>query len=399
MLEKIDQRLRNVYFPDFSIYKKLFENNGIQLISADPFAPDACLPDHIIGAVKKALDDGKTHYSNFRVGEPGLAEEITKKLKAFNKMEIDPHKELLVTPGSALALFMAIRLCVTPNAGDEVLNHDPGFAENFNDVYLAGAENVCVPIYRENNWQLDVNELEKHVTPRTKAIIITNPNNPTSTVQTKRTLLDIAKFVKKHDLLVIVDQSFEQLVYDEKEFITFAALPDMRERTLTVYSFSKDMGLSGFRIGYLVASEEYINILERCMYNYAGLPNTFSQYGVIAGLKNYQFVENWKEIYDRRRKRSCEILSQVKGVECDLPEAGFFLWVDIRKLGSSEELVKYLIEEANVGVAPGFWFGKNGEGFLRIMFGGIADDNVYFRAIERCASALKKKAENKGIYP
>jgi len=157
------------------------------------------------------------------------------------------------------------------------------------------------------------------------------------------------------------------------------------------------MGMTGFRIGYLVANEEFINILERCLFNYVGATNTFSQYGAIAGLRNYSFVEEWKKIYDIRRKKSYEIINRVKGVECDLPEAGFCLWVDIRKLGTSEEIVKYLIDEANVGVSPGFWFGKYGEGFLRVMFGRILDDNVYFDAIERCASALNKLALKKGL--
>ena len=362
------------------------------MVGADPFSPDPCVPEHVIDAMKTALDEGKTHYMS---SLPQLSEKIAVKLNDFNGLTVDPEKEIMVTPGSAFALFAAIQLFVDPMKEDEVLNPDPSFAENFNDVHLAGAKNIYVPLKEEQNYQIDIKEFEKRLTGRTKLVVLTNPNNPTTTVFNRKSLEVLADFVIQNDLIVVADQNFERLVYDDREYVTIATLPGMKERTLTVFSFSKDSALPGMRIGYLVASEYLIDILKRCRFNYVGAANTIGLHGALAALENPSFINEWKDIYDERRKIGFRILNDVSGVSCLLPESSFFLWVNISELGTSDEVVEYLIKHANVGVAPGYWFGPRGEGYLRIITGVLKDTKQYTQAIERIAKALTKLSSEK----
>jgi len=392
LIYKIDPNLKGLYAPDFSPYKKLDPQKGILMVGADPFSPDPCVPKHVIDAMKTALDEGKTHYMS-RL--PQLTEKIADKLYNFNGLSVDPDKEIMVTPGSAFALFAAIRLFIDPMKEDEVLNPDPSFAENFNDVHLAGAKNIYVPLKEEQNYQIDIEEFEKRLTERTKLVVLTNPNNPTTTVFNRKSLEVLADFVIRYDLILVADQNFERLVFDDQEYVTIATLPGMKERTLTVFSFSKDSALPGMRIGYLVASEYLIDISRRCRFNYVGAANTIGLYGALAALENPSFIKEWKDIYDERRKIGHRILNDVSGVTCLLPESSFFLWVNISELGTSDEVVEYLIKHANVGVAPGYWFGPRGEGYLRIITGVLKDTKKYTQAIERIAEALNKLSSDK----
>lgn len=394
---RIDDRWRQLNSPDFSPYAAAIatRSDAIMLLGADPFAPDACLPPHVIEATKKALDDGKTHYSLANgYAEPELRRTLVDKLRTFNGLDVDPERELMVIPGSAFGLYLAIRLCVRPGQGDEVLNIDPGFAENFNDVFQIGGVSVSVPVLPDKGFQLDLEELRKRITPRSRCIVLTNPNNPTGTVYSYQTLLGVAALAVENDLIVVVDQAFERQVYDV-EYTTFASLPGMRDRTITVFGTSKDLGLTGFRVGYLVASEEIVDILKIATFNMHGPTNTFAQYGVAAAYNDASYTDEWLEMYRRRRFAGHTALNDIPGVSCPLPDGGFYLWADISELGSSEDVRDFLLQDAGVGVAPGTWFGSRGEGYLRIMYGAVKDELAYNDAISRIARSLRKLANDR----
>lgn len=395
---RIDDSWRDLAAPDFSLYAGLDPERRIMMMGADPFAPDKCLPDHVIDATKQALDDGKTHYSlDNGYAEPRLKTALVNKLWDFNGMEIDPETELMVGPSSAFTLFLSIRICIRPGQGDEVLVTSPGFAENINDIHQMGAVCVQVPTYEEDGFALRMDEFRSRITERTRAIVITNPNNPTGTVYTRKNLMELAALAEEFDLGVIVDQDFERQVYDGAEYVNFATLPGMRERTLTVFGTSKDLGLTGFRVGYLVAPAEIMPLLKIATFNYVGPTNTFAQYGVAAAYENPAYTDEWFTIYDQRRHAIFDALQGIPGVGVTMPAGGFYHWVNISELGTSLEVVKHLVETQQLGVSPGNWFGNVGEGYIRVMYGSNGRDEIFREGVSRLAAGLRELAGLKGV--
>jgi aspartate/methionine/tyrosine aminotransferase len=386
---RIDESWEKLYFPDFSPYESLDPSRAIDLVSADPFAPQNCIPKFVTDAIKKAIDDGEVHYATGN-GHPLLKKTLQKKIKQFNRLDINPETDLLLTPGSAFGLYLSIRICVRPNMGDDVINFDPSFAENFNDVYMMGARSVICPLYKEDGFQIRLEELDRAITPRTRCLVLTNPNNPTGTVHKKENLEGVARLVTKHDLIAVVDQSFERNIYDGHEYTTFATLPGMRERTITVFGTSKDLGLTGFRLGYVVAPPQLIRIMKIATSNMVGCVPTAAQFGVIAAYEDPSYVDEWNKVFDRRRRLGCKVFNSIPNVSCLLPEGGYFLWPDVTRLGTSTEIVTHLVKDAQVAVGSGHWFGKRGDGFLRIMYGRLKDDSVYEEALERIKQSLSK---------
>lgn len=393
----VDQSWRSIASPDFTPYDELDPDTKILLNGADLFFPEPCLPPHVIDATKRALDEGRTHYSLANgYAEPELRSALVRKLKEFNGLDVDPETELLVVPSSAMGLYLAIRVCVTPNAGDEVINISPGFAENINDVVQIGAKNVLVPVREENGFHLDPADLESRITEHTRCLVLTNPNNPTAVVYTRAELEAVARILEKHNLIAVVDQDFERQVYDG-DYTTFATLPGMRERTITVFGTSKDMGLTGFRVGYMVVPKELFSVLKTAIFNMHGPTNTFAQIGAAAAYDNPAYADKWVELMRDRRAYGQKILDAIPGVQCPLPEGGFYFWVKVSALGTSEEVRNWLIHDAQIGVGLGTWFGERGEGYLRIMYGAVPDEDTYKEGIRRIDVSLRKLARIKGI--
>lgn len=395
---RIDDSWTTLSSPDFSLFSGLDPDRKIMMMGADPFAPDPCLPAHVIEATKQALDDGRTHYSLANgYAEPRLRDALVRKLATFNGMQVDPETELMVCPSSAFGLYLAIRICVRPNAGDEVMTIGPGFSENFNDVHQIGAVNVEVPTSPDDDFELDIAEVRARVTSRTRCIVITNPNNPTGTVYRRATLEALAQLAEEFDLGVVVDQDFERQVYDGREYVNFATLPGMRERTITVFGTSKDLGLTGFRVGYIVAPAQIMPILKTATFNYVGPTNTFAQYGVAAAYEDPAYTDEWFARYDSRRRHLFEQLQGIPGVIARMPQGGFYHWVDVRALGTSVEVVRHLAATQNLGVSPGSWFAAAGEGYIRVMYGTNGDDAVYEEGVRRLTAGLRDLAQIRGI--
>lgn len=388
----VDNSWRNIASPDFTPYDALDPEKKILLNGADLFSPDPCLPSHVIEATKRALDEGRTHYSLANgYAEPELREALLRKLKEFNGLDVDPQRELLVIPSSALGLYLAIRVCITPNTGDEVLNISPGFAENINDVVQMGATNVLVPVRQEHGFHIDPADIESRITEHTRCLVLTNPNNPTAVVYTRDELLEVAKILERHNLIAVVDQDFERQVYSGS-YTTFANLPGMRERTITVFGTSKDLGLTGFRVGYMVVPRELFGMLKIAIFNMHGPTNTFAQLGVAAAYNDPAYADAWVDLMRERRAYGQSVLDAIPGVKCPLPEGGFYFWVDISALGTSGQVRDWLIHDAQIGVGLGTWFGADGEGFLRVMYGAVPDEDTYKEGIRRMDVSLRKLA-------
>ena len=319
-----------------------------------------------------------------------------RKLHDFNGLDVDPERELLVVPSSAMGLYLGIRVCIRPNQGDEVLNIEPGFSENVNDVVQVGAVNVPVPVREETGFHLDLDVLESKITERTRCIVLTNPNNPTGTVYTRDELEGLADILTRHNLIAVVDQDFERQVYDT-DYVTFATLPGMRERTISVFGTSKDMGLTGFRVGYMVVPEELFGILKIAIFNMHGPTNTFAQIGAAAAFDDPRYADEWVELMRARRAWGQAVLDAIPGVRCPLPEGGFYFWANVSQLGTSEEVRDWLIDDAQIGIGLGTWFSPLGEGFVRIMYGAVPEEDTYHEAIRRIDASLRRLGKRKGL--
>lgn len=292
IIDKIDPAFSALPKVDFSAYVRATEEQGVAPMGwADSFYPDPCVPAHVIEAVKAALDAGKTHYTA-PIGDRELRREVANKLRRFNGIDADPDREIIITPGSDTGLYHAIRPFIVAGRGDEVLIPDPSYGSNFVNIRLMGATPVSVPLKEENGFQLDVAEMEKRLTPNTRMVLMTHPNNPTTTVFSRENLLALRDFVVDNDLVVVVDQVFESTIFDDREFISLAALPGMWERCVTVFSTSKSMSLCGFRVAYNVACEAIMEVMHASAVYILGATNTFAQAGVVAALRDDAFIED-----------------------------------------------------------------------------------------------------------
>lgn len=276
------------------------------------------------------------------------------------------------------------------NPGDEVLVPDPSYPSNFLNPKLMGGVTVPVPLDAKNGYQFDMDAFERAVTPKTKMVLLTHPNNPTTTVFRRESLEKLAEFVIRHDLILVVDQAFEDMIFDGVEFVSPASLPGMWERTVTVCSISKGMGLSGLRVGYVVACDEFMDVYYGGAVNVLGATNTASQLAAIEAFRNHDFMERYKEHYDRRRRDAVRILGAVPGVKIDMPESGFFCWIDVSGLGDSTEVMDYLVAEAGVAVNDGKNYGAQGDGCLRIINGCLGSDDESEQVLQRMADALRR---------
>lgn len=394
--EKISKRYEGVEGGLFSKVTKAdvgegFAEMGEEKVTlmgwADPFYPDPSLPKEVADAMIEEIRSGFPAHYIMPSGSPELREIITEKLKEKNHLDADPKRNIIITPGSDSGLFYAISVFV--GEGDEVLVPDPSYPNNFMDLQLLGAKAVSVPLDVENGYAFDMEAFENAVTERTKAVVLTHPNNPTTRVYRREELEALADFVIRHDLVLIVDQAFEETVFDGAELVTPAALPDMWERTVTVFSISKGMGLSGLRVGYIVACDKVMDVMYGAAVNVLGATNSLAQAGAKAAFLNDGYVKKYLEKYDYRRKMAFEIFSNVKGVKIMMPESGFYCWIDVSELGDSTEIMEYLVREAKVAVNDGKAYGRLGEGHLRIIHGCLGSDEEAVEALRRMAEALK----------
>ncbi|MEG0176972.1 pyridoxal phosphate-dependent aminotransferase [Anaerorhabdus sp.] len=377
-----------------SSYQEM-EKQGVSLMGwADPFMPDYSMPPHIETALIETIKNPIAPHYTAPIGNEKLKEKIAEKLLKYNKLDVNPSRNILITPGSDSGLYFAILPFI--NDGDEVLIPSPSYPNNFLDIQIMGGKVVSVPLKEENNYQFERETFENLITDKTKMILLTHPNNPTTTVFNLESLTILSELVIKHDLILVCDQAFEDYCYDN-EFITPAAMPGTFERTITVFSFSKGMGLSGLRVGYLVCSDVIMDSMFANAVSVLGATNTACQIAMIAALENPSFMKEFESAFDFRRKKAYEIINSIPNVSMQLPESGFLCWVDISKLGNSTEIVNYLVTEAKVSVNAGVNYGAGGEGHLRIVLGVYKDNQRVVDALLNIKDALIRLQENKNV--
>jgi len=334
--------------------------------------PDFPTPGHIIEAAKQALDEGFTHYTP-NAGFEDLRERIAQKLDNNNQIDVNPGSEILVTVGSMQALSLS--LFSTINPGDEVLIPDPGYANYEAQVQLARGTPVSVQLKEENEFQLIPEDLDRLITKKTKMIILNSPSNPTGAVMTKNDVEQIAELTKRHDLLVLSDEAYEQLVYRGTPHYSIASIEGMKERTISIFSFSKTYSMTGWRIGYLTAEKELVQLLTKAQEHHVGCAAAVSQRAALAALDGSQAsVKKMVEEYQRRRDFLYQELNQMENVSCLEPKGTFYAFVNISETGlKSKELARRLLHEAKVVTVPGDAFGNYGDEYIRLSFATALD--------------------------
>ncbi len=336
-----------------------------EVISLGIGEPDFNTPDCIVEAGIRSLKAGDTHYTT-NAGIIELRQALSEHLIRLYDVEYDPNSEIIMTVGVSEALYMAMTALLDP--GDEVIIPTPCFVAYQSEVILAGGVPVEIPCRMENNFDVDPTEVEAAITPRTKAILIAFPNNPTGAVASRESLLEIARMAEEHDLVVISDEIYDRLVYGVKH-ICFAGLPGMKPRTLTLGGFSKDYAMTGWRIGYVAGPAEMLKgLLKVHQYTIMSAPTT-SQVAALAGLKLAEpFVQQMVAEYDRRRRLIVAGLNHL-GLETAEPHGAFYAFAKVSVSGMDDEVfAQRLLEEEHVAVIPGSSFGPGGEGFVRASY-------------------------------
>ncbi|KYO66357.1 pyridoxal phosphate-dependent aminotransferase [Thermovenabulum gondwanense] len=327
--------------------------------------PDFSTPLHIRESAKVALDSYNLGYTP-NPGLPELRKAISEYLEVRFGLKYRPDTEIIVTIGASEAIDIALRTIINP--GDEVLIPVPSFIAYKPCTQLAEGVPVFVPTYFEDEFKLKKDVLEKYITKNTKALILPYPNNPTGAVLTKKDLEEIAEVVEKYDLLVISDEVYAELTY-EQDHIPFAAIMGMRERTITINGFSKSFSMTGWRLGFIAAPGGLAREILKVHQYSVTCASTISQFAGIEALKHgKKDVEEMRGEYDRRRKFLFNSLINL-GFDCIEPKGAFYIFPSIKKFGISDtEFAERLLKEEKLAVVPGSAFGDGGEGFIRIAY-------------------------------
>jgi len=337
---------------------------GRDIIDLGQSSPHHVTPEHIVEAGIKALRDGHTNIGSAR-GLPEFREAMAEKLARDNGLEVDSRGDVLPTPGSKQGLYYALNAYI--GAGDEVLMIEPTWVSFRQQVELSQGTPVEVALSEEEEYNLNYDFLKQYVTPRTKAVIINNPNNPTGRVYSLRELEDVARLASEHDLLVVCDETYEYFLYDSNRHRTFAAVPGMWERTLTSYTFTKAYSMAGWRLGCIVGPQALLEPLVKIQEHTASFVSPFVQMAGTAALTGPQdHIGEWRAQCEALRTASVDRLNAVPGVHCPLPQGATFLFPRFSKGGSSASLAQALVEREGVVVTPGSGFGDSGEGHFRI---------------------------------
>ena len=333
--------------------------------------PDFVTPWSIRESCVYGLEQGYTSYTANR-GLLELREEIVRLQQRRFAINYDPAQNVLVTVGVSEALDLAMRAVLSP--GDEVLIPEPCYVSYGACAALAGGKAVPVPARIENEFRITPEDLEAHLTPRTKLLLIGYPNNPTGAIMSRQELLAIAAFAEKHDLIVISDEIYGDLTYGSEDHVCFAALPGMQERTILLNGFSKAYAMTGWRIGYALANPVIIAAMTKIhQYTMLCAPIT-AQVAAIEALRHGEkYMKKMVAEYDKRRRLIYDGLTKM-GLECFEPKGAFYIFPNITSTGyTSEEFAEKLLMTEHVALVPGNAFGACGEGFVRCSYATSVD--------------------------
>ncbi|GEM05402.1 aminotransferase [Halolactibacillus miurensis] len=355
------------------------------VISLGVGEPDFTTPWSVIEASYHSLERGFTAYTP-NAGLLTLRQSISRFLDTRFQVRYQPEDEVIVTVGASQSIDLAFRAILNP--GDEVIVMEPSFVSYIPTITLAGGVPVIVDTYEKDAFKLSKEAVEAAITEKTKAILICSPNNPTGAVLSREDLIGISDVIKGHDLLVISDEIYADLLYDDT-YTSMASMEGMKERTLLVSGFSKAFAMTGWRLGYVCGPKDLIaQMLKIHQYTIMSAP-TMAQYGAIEALENgLSEVEMMKESYKQRRNYVVKALTRM-GLSCHVPGGAFYVFPSIKSTGlSSSDFAEQLLMEEKVAVVPGSVFGDSGEGYIRCSY--AASMKQLTEAMDRISRFLDK---------
>ena len=367
---------------------------GVDVVSFGAGEPDFNTPQNIINAAIKAMQDGKTKYTPAG-GILELKKTICKKFKEDNGLDYTTD-QITISTGAKQCLanvFMAIL-----NPGDEILIPIPYWVSYPELVKLADGIPVFVETLKENNYKYTIEDLEKAVSDKTKAILINSPNNPTGTIYNREELIEIAEFAKKHDLLIISDEIYEKLIYDGEKHISIASLSeDAFERTVVINGVSKTYAMTGWRLGYMAASKEITKLMTSIQSHMTSNVNTIAQYAAIEALNGpIEDLNTMVKEFERRRNFMVDRLGKIDGVSIIKPSGAFYIMVNIssyfnttfkgEEIKNSLDFSRVLLDEEKVAVIPGAGFGL--DEYIRLSYATSMD--IIETGIDRIAMFINK---------
>jgi aspartate/methionine/tyrosine aminotransferase len=367
---------------------------GRTIIGLQTGDPDFSTPVAVIDVALRAMQAGATHYGPSR----GLLElrcAITDKLARTSAAHYDPETEILVTHGSIHAYYCAVQSILNP--GDEVLIPDPSWATHSNMVNMLRGKAVRVPAPAENGFIPALEAWERALTPQTRALVVNWPSNPTGASAPREYMIELAKFAVRHDLWIVSDEVYENLIYDGLEHTSIASLPGIKERALLLNSLSKTYAMTGWRVGYLAAPQHVIASALKASQNSITCVTPFIQKAAAFALSDprvQQVANDMRAAYARRRQLVLRLAGEhgPSPVKITPPAGAFYFFMDMRALGMlSNDICEAILDEASVALVPGSAFGEHGEGFVRMTIAASeADIEAGFRAILTWADKAHK---------
>ena len=349
--------------------------------------PDFDTPEPIVRAGIESLERGETHYTS-NAGLMVLRRAIAEHLDDLYDQTYNPVSEILVTVGVSEALYLALAGTLDP--GDECIVPEPCFVSYVPEVVFAGGKPVIVPTSVENGFQVTAEEIAAVITPRTKALLIGYPNNPTGAVMSRERLNEIAAVAKQHDLVVISDEIYDRLAYNA-EHVCFPSLPGMYSRTILLQGFSKAYAMTGWRVGYIAAPAEILSQLQKVHQYTIMCAPTVSQHAALAALRHGEsFVQEMVSEYDRRRRLIVDGLNDL-GLDCFEPQGAFYAFPSVRVTGmGDEQFAERLLHEERVAVIPGTAFGEAGKDHVRCSYA------TSYESIEEALERLRRFVRHHG---
>jgi aspartate aminotransferase len=345
---------------------RALEATGRSVIHLEIGEPDFDSPDNVRAAAKRAIDEGLTHYPPF-AGLPALRSAIATDVATRRGIEVDTANVFVTVGGKGVMVYAILALV---DRGDEVIVPDPGYPIYDSITRFVGGVSVPIPIRMENDFRLDVDELESLITPRTRLLVINSPANPTGGVLTRDDIERIAGLAVQHDLVVLTDEIYSRILYDGAEHVSIAAMPGMADRTIILDGFSKTYAMTGWRLGYAVVPSWLAKAYGTLIINTISGATAFAQAGAIEALTGPQGpVEAMVTEFRARRDLVVEGLNAIPGFECLRPQGAFYVFPSIAGTGfDGATLADRLLQEAGVCVLAGTSFGSVGRQSIRISY-------------------------------
>ena len=360
-----------------------------EVISLGVGEPDFDTPWHIREAAIFSLEHGRTHYTS-NLGLPELRSSITRYVQKHFQIAYDPKTEVIITVGVSEAIDLALRAIINP--GDEVLYHEPCYVSYSPSILMAHGIPVAIPTTATENFRMTAEALAAKISPRSKVLMLNFPCNPTGATQSRSELEKIAQLCIAHDLIVLTDEIYSELTYDNAEHVSIASLPGMRDRCVFLHGFSKAFAMTGFRIGYACAPPILTDAMMK-IHQYSILcANTMAQDAAIEALENGgHAIESMRNEYASRRNYIVNAFNQL-GLSCFKPVGSFYIFPNITSSGlSSRQFSLGLLEKKKVACVPGPAFGPSGEGFIRCCYATSLDQIKI--AMDRISDFLKESAQ------